>query len=72
MQNWLEKVFGGEEVPAYELNSRTISILYELMLRNDRFDKSTCLISDDLKQKAEEYAAEGKSHSVDLEKKTCR
>lgn len=58
VQAWLEKVFGGESIPQYEINSRTTTILYELMIRNERNEQNTNLIIDDLQQKTDEYAAE--------------
>ena len=59
MEEWLGKVYGEEQVPAYEINQRTISILYDLMKKNEQQDKWTSLMIQDLEQKTDEYAAEG-------------
>ena len=58
VQCWLETLFGGEPVPAYELNKRTVSVLYGLMKRSEQNEKGTQLIIADLQQKAEEYSSE--------------
>ncbi|XP_072050410.1 HAUS augmin-like complex subunit 1 [Amphiura filiformis] len=55
---WLEKVFGGADIPQYEINEHTIDILYGLMQRNQERDRDTQIIIDDFNQKAEEYHAE--------------
>ena len=56
---WLQKTFGGDEVPQYEITPRTVNVLYDLMQRNEWQDKCAGIITDDLRQKAEEYNAEG-------------
>lgn len=61
---WLEEVYGGERVPQYEVNERTIEILYGLMQRNRRRNKHSALELDDVKQKSHEYNAEGTSRYV--------
>jgi hypothetical protein len=58
---WLEEVYDGERVPQYEVNERTIEILYGLMQRNRRRNKHSSLELDDVKQKSHEYSAEGTS-----------
>lgn len=59
VQNWLERVFGGNPVPQYEINEDTIGILHRLMKKNESQDRAVSMIVDDLKQKALEYKAEG-------------
>ena len=61
VQVWLEKKFGEKPVPAYELNQSTVSILHELMGWNERKEADTQLVIQDLRQKADEYNAEGKN-----------
>ncbi|XP_071110633.1 HAUS augmin-like complex subunit 1 isoform X1 [Haliotis cracherodii] len=55
---WLEQMYGGESVPQFELNQKTISILYKLMQENQLQDKNCQLVIDDLRQKAAEYGVE--------------
>ena len=57
---WLEQLFAGQNVPQYEINSRTLDILLQLAERNKRQDRDAELVTQDLHQKTEEYAAEGK------------
>lgn len=59
---WLEKVFGGDGVPHYEVNHRTTELLYNLKQLNEKQDKAADIITEDLQQKAEEYEVEGLSH----------
>ena len=59
-------MFAGESIPTYEINSHTISVLYNLMTRNERQDECANTIIDDLLQKTKEYSAEGKIPVVPL------
>lgn len=59
VQVWLEKLFGDKPVPAYELNEYTVGVLHNLMKRNEHKEADTQLLIDDLRQKADEYNAEG-------------
>lgn len=52
-------MFGGQPVPQYEITSRNLDILTELMQRNKQQDASAELVAQDLRQKAEEYDTEG-------------
>lgn len=56
---WLEDVFGGEPVPSYELNKQTIRMLHDLRRKNMAMDEDTQLVIEDLRQKTNEYNAEG-------------
>ncbi|KAL3865759.1 hypothetical protein ACJMK2_043116 [Sinanodonta woodiana] len=58
VQAWLERTFAGATVPAYELNQRTVGLLHELMLKNERSDRNMQLVIEDLRQKSDEYNAE--------------
>uniref|UniRef100_A0A8B9NWH9 HAUS augmin like complex subunit 1 n=1 Tax=Apteryx owenii TaxID=8824 RepID=A0A8B9NWH9_APTOW len=55
---WLKKVFGDQPIPQYEVNAKTIDILYELAEHNEARDRDISLLIDDMKQKAAEYEAE--------------
>ena len=46
-------------MPAYELNEHTVTVLHSLMRRNEQKEKDTQLLVEDLRQKADEYNAEG-------------
>ena len=59
VQIWLEKLFGDKPVPAYELNQYTVGVLHDLMCWNERKEADTQLVIEDLRQKADEYNAEG-------------
>jgi hypothetical protein len=52
-------VFGGDLVPSYELNKKTVRILYKLMKLNEMKDKDTQIVIDDLRRKTDEYNVEG-------------
>ena len=60
IQVWLEKVFGGDSVPSYELNKITIQTLYKLMKLNETRDKDVSIVIGDMRQKAEEYNIEAR------------
>ncbi|XP_043944928.1 HAUS augmin-like complex subunit 1 [Protopterus annectens] len=55
---WLKKVFGNQPVPDYEVDTRTVDILYQLAELNTARDKDFSLVIEDLKQKTSEYALE--------------
>ena len=59
MHTWLEKVFAGDDIPEFELNATSLSILYNLMKCNQHADRDTQLLIEDAQQKAEEYNMEG-------------
>ncbi|XP_050403895.1 HAUS augmin-like complex subunit 1 [Patella vulgata] len=60
IQVWLEQIFGGDSIPQFELNLRTLGILHNLMKTNQTKDRDTQLIIKDHNQKAEEYTSDGK------------
>lgn len=68
VEAWLERMFGGQPVPQYEITSRNLDILTELMHRNKQQDASAELVAQDLRQKAEEYDTEAERHSRILQK----
>ncbi|KAG8456808.1 hypothetical protein GDO86_002554 [Hymenochirus boettgeri] len=57
---WLKKMFGDKPVPPYEVNTRTVEILYQLAEWNEARDKDLTLVIDDLKLKSSEIKAEAK------------
>ncbi|XP_006627168.1 HAUS augmin-like complex subunit 1 [Lepisosteus oculatus] len=62
---WLNKIFGDQPVPYYEVNSRTIDVLYQLAQSSEARCKDETLVLEDLKQQAAEYSADG-SYVQDL------
>ncbi|NXF41922.1 HAUS1 protein, partial [Nyctibius bracteatus] len=54
---WLEKIFGDQPIPEYEVNPRTVDILYELVEYNEARDREVSLMIEDMKQAAAEYEA---------------
>jgi len=52
-------VFAGQSVPAYEVNEQTLDLLTELKQANERQDKYSQLMVNDMQVKADEYQVEG-------------
>ena len=59
---WLETLFVDEEIPAFEINSKTIEILSGLVDINTKKDRDVKILIEDLAQKKEEYKSEGIIH----------
>lgn len=59
MNSWLSTVFGDQPVPHFEVNTRTVDILYQLAQSSEARCSDTALLIEDHKQKASEYEAEG-------------
>ncbi|NWX43836.1 HAUS1 protein, partial [Steatornis caripensis] len=55
---WLKKIYGNQPIPQYEVNARTVDILYNLVECNEARDRDVSLLIEDMKQKATEYEAE--------------
>lgn len=68
VEAWLEKIFGNQPVPKYEINSFTLDTLTALMHRNKIQDQSAELVRQDLRIKAEEYGTEADRCSRTLQK----
>ena len=64
MRQWLEKVFAGEEVPDYEINSQTIDYLYHTARENETREREAEVLIEDFEQKTEEYAAESEFFKI--------
>ncbi|XP_006800152.1 HAUS augmin-like complex subunit 1 [Neolamprologus brichardi] len=65
VNSWLGAVFGEQVVPQFEVNTRTVDILYQLAQSSEARCSDTALLIEDLKQKAAEYQAEG-AHLQDV------
>lgn len=58
MHSWLGKIFSGDNVPPYEVNSQTVGLLYQLAQDCERKEAQSRIVLEDLEQKTREYAAE--------------
>lgn len=56
--SWLKKIFG-DYCPQYEVNARTVDILYELAEFHEARDSDVSLLVEDKKEWAAEYQAKG-------------
>lgn len=59
MTQWLRKVFGQQPVPEFEVNTRTVEILYELAESSEMRCREVELLIEDHEQKTEEYSSDG-------------
>ncbi|KAM6302372.1 HAUS augmin-like complex subunit 1 isoform 2-T2 [Podargus strigoides] len=57
---WLQKIYGNEPIPKYEMNARTVDILYELVECNEATDGDVSLLIENMNQEAAKYEAEAK------------
>uniref|UniRef100_A0A3Q3FII0 HAUS augmin-like complex, subunit 1 n=1 Tax=Labrus bergylta TaxID=56723 RepID=A0A3Q3FII0_9LABR len=64
VNSWLSSVFGDQPVPHFEVNTRTVDILYQLAQSSEARCSDTALLIEDLKQKTAEYQADGKNAHV--------
>ncbi|NXH55017.1 HAUS1 protein, partial [Rhabdornis inornatus] len=55
---WLKKIYGDMPIPQYEVNERTVDILYEVMECNEERDKDVMLLIEDMKDQTAKYEAE--------------
>lgn len=60
VSKWLSAVFGDQTIPEYEVNTRTVDILYQLAEASEVRCNETSLLIEDQKQKTSEYQADGK------------
>ncbi|XP_060910955.1 HAUS augmin-like complex subunit 1 [Labrus mixtus] len=58
VNSWLSSVFGDQPVPHFEVNTRTVDILYQLAQSSEARCSDTALLIEDLKQKTAEYQAD--------------
>ncbi|TRY95033.1 hypothetical protein DNTS_004675, partial [Danionella cerebrum] len=59
VMQWLKKVFGQQTVPQFEVNTRTMKILSELMENSERRCREVELLIEDHQQKTLEYSSDG-------------
>ncbi|NXN49689.1 HAUS1 protein, partial [Rynchops niger] len=55
---WLKKIYKQQPVPVFEVNKRTVDILYHLAKCNEASNMDVSLLIEDMMQKATEYEAE--------------
>ncbi|KAK7925938.1 hypothetical protein WMY93_008248 [Mugilogobius chulae] len=65
VNSWLNSVFGEQSVPKFEVNARTVEILYKLSQASEGRCRDTELLIEDLNQKASEYQADS-AHYQDV------
>ncbi|KAK5611650.1 hypothetical protein CRENBAI_013255 [Crenichthys baileyi] len=65
VNSWLGAVFGDQPVPQFEVNTRTVDILYQLAQSSEARCSDTALLIEDYKQKASEYQADA-AHLQDV------
>nr|XP_020454173.1 HAUS augmin-like complex subunit 1 [Monopterus albus] len=65
VNSWLSTVFGDQPVPQFEVNIRTVDILYQLVQSSEARCSETALCIEDIKQKISEYQADG-AHLQDV------
>ncbi|XP_020778722.1 HAUS augmin-like complex subunit 1 [Boleophthalmus pectinirostris] len=58
VNSWLSTVFGDQPVPQFEVNTRTVDVLYQLAQFSEARCGDTELLIEDLNQKASEYQAD--------------
>lgn len=63
VNSWLNSVFGDQKVPCFEVNARTVDILYHIAESSEARCRDTTLLIEDIKQKTSEYEAEGEGKS---------
>ncbi|KAJ8287012.1 hypothetical protein GJAV_G00045990 [Gymnothorax javanicus] len=59
VSQWLTKIFGDQTPPEYEVNTRTVDILFQLAENSESRCNEVSLIIEDKKQKATEYQSDG-------------
>ncbi|XP_029924906.1 HAUS augmin-like complex subunit 1 [Myripristis murdjan] len=65
VNQWLGAVFGDQTVPQFEVNTRTVDLLYQLAEASEVRCSNTALLIEDLRQKTAEYQADG-AHLQDV------
>lgn len=60
VQQWLESLFTGEDIPDYEINSHTVNVLYAMATQSERKAALATVAIEDIEQKNKEYIAESK------------
>ncbi|KAM4546586.1 HAUS augmin-like complex subunit 1 isoform 2-T2 [Fundulus diaphanus] len=65
VNSWLGAVFGDQPVPQFEVNTRTVDVLYQLARSSEARCNDAALLIEDYKQKASEYQADA-AHLQDV------
>ncbi|KAF0038668.1 hypothetical protein F2P81_009152 [Scophthalmus maximus] len=52
VNSWLGSVFGDQPVPQFEVNTRTVDVLYQLARSSEARCSDTALLTEDVRQKA--------------------
>ncbi|XP_029029744.1 HAUS augmin-like complex subunit 1 [Betta splendens] len=65
VNSWLSAVFADQPVPQFEVNMRTVDVLYQIAQSSEARCRDTALLIEDIKQKTSEYRAEG-AHLQDV------
>ncbi|XP_005060397.1 PREDICTED: HAUS augmin-like complex subunit 1 [Ficedula albicollis] len=55
---WLRKLYQGLPIPWYEVNEKSVDILYEVKKCNEERDKDVTLLVEDMEDRAAKYEAE--------------
>lgn len=58
--DWLQEVYGGEQIPPYEKTERSITILHQLMTASKCSEDNAKILADDYVTKTAEYSAEAR------------
>ena len=64
VQAWLESIYGGDPVPAYEVSQHTLDVLTQLKACHDTRERHAQLLLQDAEQKTEEYLLEGEQEGT--------
>ncbi|KAM4726085.1 HAUS augmin-like complex subunit 1 [Anableps anableps] len=65
VNSWLGAVFGDQPVPQFEVNTRTVDILYQLAQSSEARCSDTALLIEDYNQKTSEYQTDA-AHLQDV------
>ncbi|NXF11053.1 HAUS1 protein, partial [Smithornis capensis] len=65
---WLKKIYGDQPIPQYEVNEKTVDILYDLMECSEARDRDVSLLVEELKHQTTEYKKQTKELEDSLRK----
>ncbi|NWI90448.1 HAUS1 protein, partial [Pitta sordida] len=57
---WLKKIYGDMPIPDYEVNEKTVDILYDFMERSEARNRDVSLLIEEMKHHATEYQEQTK------------
>ncbi|NXA12783.1 HAUS1 protein, partial [Sapayoa aenigma] len=52
---WLKRIYGDQPIPEYEVNEKTVDILYDLMECNEATDRDVSLLIEEMKHQETKY-----------------